>query len=148
LQPDLAFAAAFGRVRQAVLEADARQHLPFSMLAERLAEDDGIDPASLIQVYLTLQNPLRQPLKLQGVAARSFGDVAREGQPALPVDQTWLSLMLKERPSGLSGALGYKLDLFDAAGAAQWVADLAAMLDLAAANPHTPLAGLLARPAA
>jgi hypothetical protein len=148
LDPALSFAATFGRVRHAVLEAHARQDLPFNILAERLAQDDGIDPASLIQVYFTLQNPLRQPLKLPGIAVRSFGDVAREGQPALPVNQTWLSLMLKERPSAITGSLGYKTDLFEPAAAAQWVADLGAMLEQAVMTPDKPLARLLARQAA
>jgi non-ribosomal peptide synthetase component F len=148
LHDDLSFTAAFDHVRLKVLDAHARQELPFNILAERLAQEDGIDPASLIQVYFTLQNPLRQPLRLPGITVRSFGDVFREGQPALPVDQTWLSLMLKERPSGISGSLGYKADMFEADAAAEWVVDFGIMLERAIANPHAPLARLLARRAA
>ncbi|MGJ4944087.1 amino acid adenylation domain-containing protein [Bradyrhizobium sp. HKCCYLS1011] len=148
LTPELSFAAAFGRVRHAVLDAHAGQELPFQVLAERLAEEEGIDPAGLIQVYCTLQNPLRQPLKLADVAVKPFGDIFREGQPVLPVNQTWLSLMLKERPSGITGTLGYKADLFEAGTMVQWVADFCAILENAAAGPQTSLARLLARRAA
>jgi Condensation domain len=143
LDPEMSFLDAFGRVRSAVLDAHERQDLPFNVVAERLAADDGIDPAALIQVYFTLQNPLRQPLKLPEVAVRPFGDVSREGQPVLPINQTWLSLMLKERPSGLTGSLGYKTDLFEAGAIAQWTRDFEAILQAAVVHPHTPLLRLL-----
>lgn len=60
ITPELSFARALVRVRQSVLDAHGRQELPFSILADHL-EQEGIDPASLLQVYFTLQNPLRQP---------------------------------------------------------------------------------------
>ena len=112
ITPELSFAQALGRVRQSVLDAHARQELPFNILADHL-EQEGIDPASLLQVYFTLQNPLRQPLDLPDVTMRSIGNVAREGQPVLPIDQTWLSLMLKERPTGITGSCNYKTELLD-----------------------------------
>ncbi|WP_315747768.1 MULTISPECIES: non-ribosomal peptide synthetase [unclassified Bradyrhizobium] len=148
LTPDLSFAEAFDRVRRAVLDAHARQELPFNVLAEQLADKDSIDPAGLIQVYFTLQNPLRQPLRLPGVAVNPLGDVAREGQPVLPVNQTWLSLMLKERPTGITGTLGYKTDLFASDDMATWVADFRAILEMAIAGSRTSLAELLDRQAA
>lgn len=147
ITPDLSFAQALGRVRQGVLDAHARQELPFNILADHL-EQEGIDPASLLQVYFTLQNPLRQPLHLTDVTVRSIGNVAREGQPVLPVDQTWLSLMLKERPTGITGSCNYKDDLLDGATVGAWMEDLVALLKAAILRPNTPLEHLLARRAA
>jgi amino acid adenylation domain-containing protein len=143
MDPDVSFREAFGRVRQAVLEAHARQELPFSILAARLADEDGIDPASLIQVYFTLQNPLRRPLKLPDIAIRPLGDAYREGQPVLPINQTWLSLMLKERPSGIIGSCSYKSELFATRDIGQWMEDFATILARAAARPDMPLGRLL-----
>lgn len=148
LDPDFSFRQAFARVRQAVLEAHARQELPFNILAARLAEEGGIDPASLIQVYFTLQNPLRQPLTLPGITMRPLGNVYREGQPVLPVNQTWLSLMLKERPSGITGSCSYKEELFGIHTIAQWMEDFASILAGAAAQPNVSLGRLLGRRAA
>jgi amino acid adenylation domain-containing protein len=148
LEPELSFAEAFARVRESVLDAHAWQELPFNILAARLAEEDGIDPASLIQVYFTLQNPLRQPLKLPDITVRSFGNVHREGQPVLPIDQTWLSLMLKERPSGVTGSCAYKGELFAEQTMTQWMEGYAAILSRGVAHPDMPLARLLARKAA
>jgi hypothetical protein len=147
ITPELSFAQALARVRQSVLDAHARQELPFNILADHL-EQEGIEPASLLQVYFTLQNPLRQPLDLADVTIESIGNVAREGQPVLPIDQTWLSLMLKERPTGITGSCNYKGELLDGRRVREWMANLVALLDAAVAHPNTPLGRLLARRAA
>ncbi|MBR0821189.1 non-ribosomal peptide synthetase [Bradyrhizobium liaoningense] len=144
---ELSFAQALARVRQSVLDAHARQELPFNILADHL-EQEGIDPASLLQVYFTLQNPLRQPLDLPDVTMESIGRIAREGQPVLPIDQTWLSLMLKERPTGITGSCNYKSELLDGRRVGEWMAHLVALLEAAVAQPNTPLGRLLARRAA
>jgi len=147
ITPDLTFTQALARVRQSVLDAHARQELPFNILADHL-EQEGIDPASLLQVYFTLQNPLRQPLDLPEVTVQSIGNVAREGQPVLPIDQTWLSLMLKERPTGITGSCNFKRDLLDGGMVGAWMDDLVALLVVAVAQPDTPLERLLVRKAA
>lgn len=147
ITPELSFAQALARVRQSVLDAHARQELPFNLLADHL-EREGIDPAPLLQVYFTLQNPLRQPLDLPDLATGSIGNIAREGQPVLPIDQTWLSLMLKERPTGITGSCNYKSELLDGRMVGEWMEDLVALLMAAVAQPNTPLARLLARRAA
>lgn len=147
ITPELSFAQALVRVRQSVLDAHARQELPFNLLADHL-EREGIDPASLLQVYFTLQNPLRQPLDLPDLATESIGNIAREGQPVLPIDQTWLSLMLKERPTGITGSCNYKRELLDGRMVGAWMEDLVALLQAAVAQPNTPLDQLLARKAA
>ncbi len=147
IDPELSFKQAFARVRDSVLEAYARQELPFDIVAARL-EEDGIDPASLVQVYFTLQNPLRQPLQLKDVAVSPLGNVYREGQTVLPIDQTWLSLMLKERPSGITGSCSYKGELFGNGTMAQWMGDFASILAGATARPDAPLGRLLERRAA
>ncbi|WGD50779.1 amino acid adenylation domain-containing protein [Bradyrhizobium sp. CB1650] len=147
IAPELSFVQAFARIRQSVLDAHARQELPFNILAEYL-QQEGIDPASLIQVYFTLQNPLRKPLDLPDIAARSIGNVAHEGQPVLPIDQTFLSLMLKERPTGITGSCNYKDELLDGRMIGEWMEDLVALLTAAVAQPSTPLERLLSRRAA
>ncbi|MFK4505390.1 amino acid adenylation domain-containing protein [Bradyrhizobium daqingense] len=147
LTPEVSFAQALARVRQSVLDAHARQELPFNILADHL-ERQGIDPAALLQVYFTLQNPLRQPLDLPDLVTESIGNIAREGQPVLPIDRTWLSLMLKERPTGITGSCNYKRDLLDGHMVGAWMEDLVALLPAAVAEPNIPLGRLLDRRAA
>jgi hypothetical protein len=91
----------------------------------------------------TLQNPLRQTLELSDVAVQPFGDIYREGQPVLPVDHSWLSLLLKERPAGITGSCSYKPDLFKRGTVSQWTKDFVSILDKAVANPEIPIAHLL-----
>jgi amino acid adenylation domain-containing protein len=141
LDPELSFREALARVREAVLEAHAGQRLPFEILASRLAEDDGVDPASLTQAFFVLQNAVRRPLELRDLAVRSFGN-AYDGQPVLPIDQTWLTLMLKEGPSGITGSCAYKDDLFDTGTIHQWMADYLTILARAVAEPERKI-GLL-----
>ncbi|MGY3079776.1 hypothetical protein ACVWZZ_006184 [Bradyrhizobium sp. LM6.10] len=144
ITPELSFVQALARVRQSVLDAYARQELPFNILADHL-EQEGVNPASLLQVYFTLQNPLRQPLDLPDLTTASIGNIAREGQPVLPIDQTWLSLMLKERPTGITGSCNYKSELLDGATVGLWMEDLVALLGAAVAQPNAPLGRLLNR---
>ena len=142
---DLSFQAALSRVRDSVLEALARQELPFETLFARLAEEGGADPTSLVQVFFVLQNAVRRPLALTDVAVQSFGDVYRQGQLVLPVDRTWLTLILRETPSGLVGSCNYNDDLFKGNTLQHWIADYRTILAKAAANPEASLGRLAGR---
>jgi hypothetical protein len=145
IDADLSFQEALSRVRDSVLEAYARQDLPFDILAARLAEEDGLDPASLVHVFFVLQNGFRRPLKLADVAVRPFGNISREGQPVLSVDRTWLTVILKETPSGVAGSCSYKTDLFEPDTLPHWIADYGMILAKAATNPKITLGRLAGR---
>jgi acyl-CoA synthetase (AMP-forming)/AMP-acid ligase II/acyl carrier protein/NRPS condensation-like uncharacterized protein len=143
IEADLSFQEALSRVRDSVLEASARQELPFDILAARLAEEEGLDPASLIQVFFVLQNASRRSLKLPDVAVQPFA--YREGQPVMPIDRTWLTMTLKETPAGVSGTCSYKPELFEPDTLQDWIADYKTILAKAAANPATSLGRLVDR---
>jgi non-ribosomal peptide synthetase component F len=128
IDPNLPFPEALSRVRNSILEAHARQEIPFDILVERLSKEEGLDPASLIQIYFTLQNPLRRPLELCDIATQPFGHVYREGQPVMPINDTWLSLMLKERPCGITGSCIYKHSLFKRSAVTHWMEDFSKIL--------------------
>ncbi|OKO76757.1 hypothetical protein AC630_22220 [Bradyrhizobium sp. AS23.2] len=86
--------------------------------------------------------PGRPPLTY---AVQSIGNIAREGQPVLPIDQTWLSLMLKECPTGITGSCNYKSELLDGLMVGEWMAELVTLLGTAVAQPDAPLGRLLDR---
>jgi len=140
LDRDLSFQQALRRVRDSVLQAYARQELPFDILAARLAEEGGVDAASLTQVFFVLQNAFRRTLKLSDVAVQPFA--YREGQPVMSIDRTWLRVTLKETQSGLTGTCRYKPDLFEPNTPQHWVADYKTILANAAAGPERPLGRL------
>jgi non-ribosomal peptide synthetase component F len=141
LDADLSFEEALNRVRHSVLEAHARQELPFDILAARLVQEEGLDPVSITQAFFILQTAFR-PLKLPDVAAQAFGSMFQEGQAAMPIDRTWLAVTLKETPSGITGGCTYKAELFDADGLQSWIATYVAILAKASANPKMSLGRL------
>jgi acyl-CoA synthetase (AMP-forming)/AMP-acid ligase II/acyl carrier protein len=140
LDADLTFEEALNRVRGAVLEAYARQELPFDIIAQRLAKETGVDPASLTQVYFVLQVAFRRPVKLPDMAVRPFG--YKQGQTFMPIDRTWLAMTLSETDSEITGACRYKKDLLQPSSSRQWVADYKAILAKAIANPAKSLGRL------
>jgi non-ribosomal peptide synthetase component F len=140
IDPDLSFQEALRRVRDAVLGAYARQELPFSILATRLAKESDLDPASLIQVFFVLENAFRRPLKLADVAVRPFG--YGEGQPIIPIDPSWLTVTLKETPSGIGGTWSCNNHCFEPNIEQPWIADYKAILAKAAEKPEASLGQL------
>jgi amino acid adenylation domain-containing protein len=142
LDPDLSFKQALARVREAVVEAHATQSLPFEILASRLAEEDDVDPASLVQVFFVLQNAVRRPLELRDLTIQSFGTF-HSGQSVLPIDHTWLTLLLKEGASGIEGSCAYKTDLFGSNTLHQWMADYKAILEKAVTDPERSVGRLI-----
>ena len=134
IDADLTFNDTLDRVREAVVQAYANQELPFDILAERLVEETGLDPETLIQAYFVLQIAFRRLSKLSQVTVQPFG--YREGQSIMPIDRTWLTMTLNGTPSGIVGACRYKSDLF---ADQRWVNDYNAILAEAAANPQRPL---------
>ncbi|MGY4478018.1 condensation domain-containing protein [Bradyrhizobium sp. USDA 3364] len=141
LDAGLSFSEALKRVRRAVLEAYARQELPFDIIASRLAEETGLCPASLVQVYFVLQVAFRRAHQLPDLAVHPFG--YQEDRSAMPIDRAWLSITLKDTPSGMTGICGRKDDLFEPNTVQNWVADYTAILVNAAANPDEQLGRLI-----
>jgi non-ribosomal peptide synthetase component F len=138
---DVSFEEALKRVRDAVVEAYARQELPFDVIATRLAEEDGLDPGSLIQFYFVLQVGFRRPIALHDVAIRPFR--YRQGQSVvMPISRNWLKMTLTETPSGVTGACRYKSELFEPNAMQHWIADYKQILTEAAANPKNSLGRL------
>jgi acyl-CoA synthetase (AMP-forming)/AMP-acid ligase II/acyl carrier protein len=140
IDADLTFSEALNRVREAVLAAYARQELPFDIIASRLAEETGLCPASLVQIYFVLQVAFRRPPKLPDVTVRPFG--YQEGRTAMPIDRVRLSIALKESSSGITGICGHKNDLLGPNTGQDWIADYMAILTKAAANPDKELGRL------
>jgi acyl-CoA synthetase (AMP-forming)/AMP-acid ligase II/acyl carrier protein len=140
IDADLTFGEALNRVREAVVAAYARQELPFDIIAARLAEETGLCPASLVQIYFVLQVAFRRPPKLPDVTVRPFG--YQEGRTAMPIDRVRLSIALKESASGITGICGHKNDLLGPNTGQDWIAGYMAILTKAAANPDKELGRL------
>jgi acyl-CoA synthetase (AMP-forming)/AMP-acid ligase II/acyl carrier protein len=140
IDPNLTFGEALGRVRQAVSEAYNRQELPFDILAARLAEETGLSPSSLVQIYFVLQVGFRRPLKLSNITVRRF--IHQEGRTVMPIDRAWLSMTLRETSPGITGLCEHKDELLKTKATLDWVKDYRKFLAKAVAKPHWQLGRL------
>ncbi|WP_052250850.1 non-ribosomal peptide synthetase [Xanthomonas sacchari] len=123
-------------VKQTALDALVHQDLPFAHVIESVAPERSLGRTPLVQAMFVLQNaPRGGNLALHGL---------RVEQIAIPHTTTQfdLSLSLHETEDGLSGAIEYASDLFDAATVARWSAWLERLLDGMARAPQAPVSSL------
>ncbi|HVR98866.1 MAG TPA: amino acid adenylation domain-containing protein, partial [Thermoanaerobaculia bacterium] len=121
LAGDPSFSELLGRVRETTLAAYAHQELPFERLVEELAPRRDLSRPPLAQVMLVLQNAPASALELPGLTLT-----------VEPVDtgtaKFELTLTLTETERGLTGAIEYNTDLFEAATVARLAERLARLL--------------------
>ena len=115
-----------------------RKNSPSISSPHGLAEEDGLDPVSLIQVSSSSERGSAAQ------AARGDGPIVRYpgGQRAQPIDRSWPPVKLEETPSGVTGSWSYKNDLFEPNALQHWIADYTTILAKAATNPETSLGRL------
>src|SRR6185295_10526430 len=124
-----------GRTREAVLEAQARQEVPFEKLVEALAPERSLGRTPLIQAMLAFQNAPAGPPRLGPLQVRS-----------LPVDtgtaKVDLLLVLETAGGALAGALEFDAELFDVSTVLRVVGLWERLLTAAVAAPDQPLSDL------
>jgi len=102
------FAELLARVRETSLAAYAHQDLPFEKLVEELHPQRDLSYAPLVQVSFVLDSDPPPALRLGDVEA-SLWPLETE------IEKFDLSLTLGVGAEGLSGAIGFRSDLFDGA---------------------------------
>jgi non-ribosomal peptide synthetase component F len=135
LSGDPTFGALLARVRETILEAQARQDLPFDKLVEavRPARDPSRNP--LFQVMFVLQNAPLRSLVLPDLCVAPMRLCA-------PTARFDLTLAMMEQETGLAGEWEYNADLFDAETAAGLLSEYLMLLKAIAANPELRLSEL------
>jgi amino acid adenylation domain-containing protein len=129
------FAETLRRVREASLEAFSHQDLPFERLVEEVAVRRDVARSPLIQVLFALENGFSDRLEIPGLALSPVGvDTHRA--------RFELTLILEERPEGLTGTLEHSTDLFDATTIDRLAGRFQILLEAAVAAPETALAEL------
>lgn len=108
LSAEMSFEELLAQVRRAVLEAHARQDLPFEKLVEELQPERSLSHTPVFQVMFALQNVPMPPLELRGLTVTLL-------EANVKTSKFDFSLSLEEKADSLVGALEYNTDLFDAA---------------------------------
>jgi amino acid adenylation domain-containing protein len=113
LSGNISFTQLLQRVRQVTLDAYAHQDLPFESLVEVLRPERSLAHAPVAQVTFTFQNA---PMGALELADLTLTPVSIGSQTVVEYD---LSLIMRDGPDGLDGALVYNTDLFDASSIKQ-----------------------------
>ncbi len=141
LAPGTSFLELARNVRDVALQAYAHQDLPFERLVEELAPERSLAHTPLFQVLFALQNLPAGGLALPDLTLSALDLGGRTAKFDL-------SLFLGEAGDGLSAALEYAADLFDAVTASRLLERFRTLLKGAVADPERSLAELPLLPAA
>ena len=126
------FRELLARVRDVCLDAFAHQDLPFDKLVEILKPERSLKYSPLFQVKLVLQNTPADRLELPGLTLELLG-MDRE------TAQFDLLLNLTDTQQGLSGALEYNADIFNASTVSQIVKNFQILLEHVVEQPDSRL---------
>ncbi|HJX28187.1 MAG TPA: amino acid adenylation domain-containing protein, partial [Thermoanaerobaculia bacterium] len=129
------FAELLARVRETCLAAYAHQDLPFEKLVEELHPQRDLSYAPLVQVSFVLDSDPPPALRLGGVEA-ALWPLETE------IEKFDLSLTLGVGAAGLSGAIGFRSDLFDGATIERLAKSFGRLLAVAVAAPRQRLGEL------
>lgn len=152
LKGDPHFRQLLDRVRQVTLGAAAHQDLPLGKLVKALNIQRDLSRSPLFQIEFTLLTPDRNPAIYGYGLNASFRDTLT--LPELTITP-WdvesgiarfdLAVFIWDLPDGLSGAIEYSTDLFEAATMARLAERFQALLSWVVAEPDARLSGLVRR---
>ncbi|HEX8276906.1 MAG TPA: amino acid adenylation domain-containing protein [Longimicrobiaceae bacterium] len=135
LSGDPDFPELLGRVREATLDAYARQDLPFERLVEALQPERDLSRNPVFQVLFVLQNA---PLRAEDAGGLRIAPEEVEGTAA----KFDLTLALEERDGALAGVIEYAAELFDAPTVERMAEHFRVLLEAVAAEPRRRLSAL------
>src|SRR6185437_12248247 len=122
LDPERPFLALLRQVREDALGAYAHQDAPFERLVQELSPERDLGTTPLFQVMFALQTAPSGAARLEGTRRRAL----RTDGGSAKFD---LALALVDGPSGLSGAMEYATDLFDASTVERILASYRVLLE-------------------
>jgi acyl carrier protein len=138
LSGDPSFRELLSRVREVALGAYAHQSLPFDKLVEELAPARDLSRNPLFQAAFSFDSSTPEEFKLQQLDIKV---IEVEGRPT----RFDLVVALRDTADGLSGAIQYNSDLFNASRITRMRDHFAMLLEQAATNPDARLSELIAK---
>ncbi|NBD14564.1 condensation domain-containing protein, partial [Corallococcus silvisoli] len=129
VEGEKSFQALLAQVRETVLDAYEHQEVPFEKLVEALQPERSLSHTPLFQTLLSLQNV---PLGETALPGLTLSPVNFEGRTS----KFDVSVFFTETAQGLSGAVEYSTDLFDAATVGRMVEHLRVLLEGVVAKPE------------
>ncbi|MCE9667443.1 amino acid adenylation domain-containing protein [Myxococcus stipitatus] len=127
MAPGLTFRELLAQVKTTALDVAEHQDVPFEKLLETLRPAKDPSRSPLFQVTFTFQNTPQTRLELPGLSLRVL-------ETKLETVKFDMSLLLEESPAGITGALNYNTDLFDAATVQRMMEHYRTLLESIVAN--------------
>jgi acyl-CoA synthetase (AMP-forming)/AMP-acid ligase II len=127
------------RVRATTLAAFAHQDLPFEDLAETLARERSLDPATLCRVGINFQNATLRPMPGSDHALTFEGADPGMLIPTVTATTLDVTLILQESADGLIGTCVYKPHLFGAKTIDRLLRDFQEVLEHMVTQPERPI---------
>jgi amino acid adenylation domain-containing protein len=136
------FRELFNRVREASLEANTHQDLPFEKLVEELPPELGNSRSPLFQVKFALNPPWSNgrgmaSVKLPDLTITSLFGYIYHGKTKYD-----LILVMREQDEGLGMVFDYNADLFDASTISRMLVHLENLLEGIVSNPDQKISEL------
>jgi non-ribosomal peptide synthetase component F len=130
------------RVRATALAAFAHQDLPFEELAETLKRERCLEPETLAQTMIWLQNAALRPLASSG--HKLAFEEANPGMmlPLVTLTTFDVILMLRESSLGLVGCCVYKPHLFSAGAIDGLLREFKEVLEFMVTQPERPTSAI------
>ncbi|PMQ04701.1 Tyrocidine synthase 3 [Dyella sp. AD56] len=132
---EMTVSSLLAQAKAVVLENYERQEVPFERVVEALHPARSLSHSPVFQSLLSLDNTPERPLVLPDLDVESY--VVAHG-----ATQFDLTLTLRESDAGLSGAIEYASDLFDAQTIARWSGYLEVLLRAMTEDPERAVATL------
>jgi amino acid adenylation domain-containing protein len=129
------FQQVLARVREATLEANAHQDLPFDRLVEILQPAREMSRTPFVQVLFALQDAVLEKVQLSEL---KLSPVKAEKTTA-KVD---LTLLMEETANGLKASFEFNTDLFDAATIERMAGHFRQLLEAASNDPEARVSQL------
>ncbi|NEQ77288.1 MAG: amino acid adenylation domain-containing protein [Okeania sp. SIO2C9] len=121
------------RVRNVILSAYANQDVPFEQVVNALHPDRHVSQNPLFQVMFVLQPPLTD---------EQLGWTVSQLEVDSGCSKFDLTFNLEEQPEGMTGAIEYNTDLFDATSIDRAIGHLMTLLEGIVTNPNQSISEL------
>ncbi|AMO93273.1 D-alanine--poly(phosphoribitol) ligase, subunit 1 [Collimonas fungivorans] len=135
LRSEQSFLSLLQQVKEALLDADAHQDLPFEKLVEELRPERNLSHSALFQVMLAMDNTAEAELDLPGIESALV-----EGGVGLAKFD--LTLNIAQRQGQLHAVFEYNTDLFDEPTIARMAGHCCMLLEAIVVDPQTRIKDL------
>ncbi len=130
-------------VREVVLNAHARQELPFEVLLKEIREEERLETNPLTDIYFSIVNHIKINHGIENLTVERIEPCTQAQQQLLPFNSAKLMFMLKETRSCIAGACIYKESDFNSDFVQDLISSYERLLLRAVSMPDLTLTSLL-----